>query len=150
RQCYYAMETASTGGRAPRLQVGRIFMPLTGRPLEAPVRIPDLLRAGLGQAPGGIALASTATRCTWRDLDTASDNLAAHLLGRTLNPGDRVASLMPNRVAVLIHYMACLKSGLVAVPFNYRYTISEIDHALAVSEASILLAHAERERELAD
>ena len=124
-------------------------MPLMGRPLDAPVHIPHLLRAGLEQAPDDIALVSTATRCTWRDLDRASDNLAGNLLGLGLSPGDRVASLMPNRIALIIHYVACLKSGLVGVPLNYRYTIPEIDHALEVSEASILLAHAERERELA-
>jgi len=124
-------------------------MPLTGVPLEAPVHIPHLLRAGLGQAPYDMALVSTATRCTWQDLERASDNLAGNLLGLGLSPGDRVASLMPNRVALMIHYIACLKSGLVGVPLNYRYTIPEIDHALEVSEASILLAHAERERELA-
>jgi acyl-CoA synthetase (AMP-forming)/AMP-acid ligase II len=125
-------------------------MPLIGRPLEAPVRVQHLLRTGLDQAPDGIALASTTMRCTWRDLEGASDNLAANLLDLGLGPGDRVASLMPNRVALLIHYMACLKTGVVAVPLNYRYTIPEIDRALAVSEASILLAHAEREGELAD
>jgi acyl-CoA synthetase (AMP-forming)/AMP-acid ligase II len=90
------------------------------------------------------------TTCsTWRDLDKASDNLAGNLLDVGLQPGDRVASLMPNRAALTIHYMACMKAGLVGVPLNYRYTTPEIDHALDVSEASILLAHAERERDLA-
>ena len=34
-------------------------------------------------------------------------------------------------------------------PLNYRYTPPEIDHALAVSGASIILAHAERAADLA-
>ena len=37
---------------------------------------------------------------------------------------------MPNRTALLIHYLACFRAGLVAVPLNYRYTHREIDHAL--------------------
>jgi long-chain acyl-CoA synthetase len=41
------------------------------------------------------------------------------------------------------------ESRLGGVPLNYRYTTPEIDHALEVSDASILLAHAERERDLA-
>ena len=73
-------------------------MPLSGRPLEAPVHIPHLLRAGLGQSPDNMALVSTATHCTWRDLERASDNLAGNLLGLGLSPGDRVASLS-NRTA---------------------------------------------------
>jgi acyl-CoA synthetase (AMP-forming)/AMP-acid ligase II len=71
------------------------------------------------------------------------------LLGLGLNPGDRVASLMPNRPALVVHYLACFKAGLVATPLNYRYMAPEIDHALAVSGARALLAHAEREEDLA-
>ena len=123
-------------------------MPLTGRPLEGPVHMPHLLRVGLTQVPDAMALVSSTTRRTWQDLDKMSDNLAGNLLDLGLSPGDRVASLMPNRAALIIHYIACMKSGLVGVPLNYRYTIPEIDRALAVSGASILLAHAERAQEL--
>jgi acyl-CoA synthetase (AMP-forming)/AMP-acid ligase II len=86
---------------------------------------------------------------TWHELEAATTNLAANLLALDLRPGDRVASLMPNRLGLLIHYIACMKAGLVAVPLNYRYTPPEIDHALEVSEAAILLAHAERDQDLA-
>ncbi len=108
-----------------------------------------LLRAGLGADPDGLALISADTRWTWRTLDDLSDRLAAGLLGLGLNPGDRVASLMPNRPALIVHYLACFKAGLVAMPLNYRYMAPEIDHALAVSKARALLAHAEREEDLA-
>jgi long-chain acyl-CoA synthetase len=37
----------------------------------------------------------------------------------------------------------------VATPLNYRYMPPEIDHALEVSEATVLLAHAERDQDLA-
>ena len=60
-----------------------------------------------------------------------------------------MASLMPNRIALIVHYLACFKAGLVATPLNYRYTPPEIDHALDVSGASIILAHAERLNDLA-
>lgn len=123
-------------------------MPLTGRPLDAPIPMTNLLRAGLARAPDDVALVSTAMSCSWRDLDRASDHLAANYLDLGLRSGDRVASLMPNRVALMIYYIACMKSGLVCVPLNYRYTAPEIDRALAVSQASLLIAHAERKRDL--
>lgn len=66
-----------------------------------------------------------------------------------LRPGDRVASLMPNCCMVEILYIACLRAGLVATPLNYRYKAPEIDHALKVSEASVLVAHGERDGDLA-
>ena len=108
-----------------------------------------LLRAGMGADPDGLALICADTRWTWRTLDGLSDRLAVGLLGLGLEPGDRVASLMPNRPALIVHYLACFKAGLVATPLNYRYMAPEIDHALAVSGARVLLAHAEREEDLA-
>ena len=57
-----------------------------------------------------------------------SARLAAGYLSLGLKPGDRLASLLPNRVALVLHYLACFKAGLVATPLNYRYTAREIDH----------------------
>ena len=124
-------------------------MPLSGPPLETPVVVSDLLARGLSMKPDEPALVSTAARWTWRELDDASRRLAGGLLGLGLKPGDRVASLMPNRVALIVHYLACLRAGLVTTPLNYRYTPPEIDHALGVSEASIILAHQERDADIA-
>ena len=124
-------------------------MPLTGPPLDRPVDIPKLLRVGLETKPDDLALVSAETRWSWRELEETSDRLARHLLGLGLSPGDRVASLMPNRAALAIHYLACIKAGLVATPLNYRYMPPEIDHALALSGASVLFAHAERAEDIA-
>jgi long-chain acyl-CoA synthetase len=121
-----------------------------GRPLERPANLCDLLRAGVEANPDGLALISPDTRWTWRTLDGLSGRLAESLLGLGLKPGDRVASLMPNRPALVVHYLACFKAGLVATPLNYRYMAPEIDHALEVSGARALLAHVEREADLAD
>src|SRR5690242_5850242 len=123
-------------------------MPLVGSPLAAPVELPRLLQPGLGAAPDAPALVAHDGRLTWRELDTASTNLAGNLLGLGLRSGDRVASLMPNRVQLVAHYIACMKARLVAVPLNYRYTSPEIDRALEVSGAALLVAHAERDKDL--
>ena len=56
---------------------------------------------------------------------------------------------MPNRIDLVVHYLACFKAGLVATPLNYRYTHHEIDHALEVSGAVALLAHVERADDVA-
>jgi acyl-coenzyme A synthetase/AMP-(fatty) acid ligase len=123
-------------------------MPLSGGPLDAPVRLTELLREGLEGRPDELALVSLRARWTWRELDQASTRYAANLLDIGLKKGDRVASLMPNRDALLVHYLGCIKAGLVMTPLNYRYMPPEIDHALGVSEAAVLLAHAERARDL--
>ncbi|MEM7398958.1 MAG: class I adenylate-forming enzyme family protein [Pseudomonadota bacterium] len=119
-----------------------------GDPLKEPVDIHDLLHAGLTGHPDDVALVCAKTRRTWQELQDGIDNLAGHYLALGLEPGDRIASLMPNRVELVIHYLACMKSGFVATPLNYRYLAPQIDHALEVSGAKLLVAHAEREADL--
>jgi acyl-CoA synthetase (AMP-forming)/AMP-acid ligase II len=123
---------------------------LRGRPLQQRAVPHDLLRAGLEDDPDRPALIAATGRRTFAELDRMSSRLAANLLALGLRPGDRVASLMPNRPALIVHYLACFKAGLVATPLNYRYTAPEIDHALAVSGARALLVHAERIEGLAE
>ena len=43
---------------------------------------------------------------------------------------------MPNRILLLVHYLACFRAGFVTTPLNYRYAPREIDHALEVSGAA--------------
>ena len=121
----------------------------SGAELRQPATPSDLLRAGLERDPNGLALVSARVRLSWEALEDLTDRLAAGYLQLGLEPGDRVASLMPNRYELIVHYLACFKAGLVATPLNYRYTAAEIDHALGISEARMLLAHVEREEDLA-
>ncbi len=124
-------------------------MLIDGDPLESPAApLSELLRVGLA-APEEVALVSADRSLTWGVLEEESARLAGGYRGIGLEPGDRVASLMPNRVALVVHYLACFKAGLVATPLNYRYTFREIDHALEVSGARVLLAHVERGEDLA-
>jgi len=124
-------------------------MPISGPPLEGPVVLHEILKAGLATKPDADALVSRRRRWSWRKLDDASGRLAASYLALGLEPGDRVASLMPNRTELMVHYIACMKCGLVAMPLNYRYMAPEIDHALSVGEPKVLLAHDERRDDLA-
>ncbi|HEX5928055.1 MAG TPA: class I adenylate-forming enzyme family protein [Solirubrobacterales bacterium] len=120
-------------------------MQIDGTLLDAPAApLGELLRAGLSASPDAVALVSATRSLSWRELDEESDRLAGGYRGLGLAPGDRIASLMPNRIDLVVHYLACFKAGLIATPLNYRYTHREIDHALEVSGARALLAHVER------
>ncbi|MCP4384152.1 MAG: acyl--CoA ligase, partial [Hyphomicrobiales bacterium] len=112
--------------------------------LEEPAKLSALLKAGLESSPNDPALVSMEGIWSWSGLDRATSRLAANYLALGLETGDRVASLMPNRTALFVHYIACFKAGLVITPLNYRYMPPGIDHALTVSEARIILAHIER------
>ena len=126
-------------------------MTIEGASLREPAPpLAGLLGTGLSQDPDAIAMVSAERQMTWRELDRESDSLASAYLGLGLEPGDRIASLMPNRIGLVVHYLACFKAGLVVAPLNYRYTYREIDHALKVSGAKAILAHAERADDLAE
>ena len=123
-------------------------MPYSGPALDRPITLCDLLEAGLSRDPDADALICAEFTWSWRTLDRVTRRLAQSYLEMGLRPGDRIASLMPNRPRLIAHYIACFRAGLVATPLNYRYTAPEIDHALAVSGARALLVHAEREPDL--
>ncbi|MGD9656500.1 MAG: class I adenylate-forming enzyme family protein [Methylocystis sp.] len=124
-------------------------MVLSGAPIVATKRLDELLDAGLASRPDEPALVSHTGATSYRDLDRQAGALARAYLAQGLEPGDRIVSLMPNRALLFAHYLACQRAGLVATPLNYRYTPPEIDHALSVSEARAVVAHRERDADLA-
>lgn len=111
--------------------------------------ISRLLDVGLALKPDDTALISPEGRWTWRGLEEAALRYASNLTLLGLKPGDRIASLLPNCDALIIHYLGCFKAGFVATPLNYRYKPPEIDHALQVSGARLLLCHSERADDIA-
>src|SRR5262245_16705051 len=103
-------------------------MPIPGPKLKRPITLANLLVVGLKSNPDNPALVLLPRTWSWRELDEDSTRLAKQYLKMGLVPGDRIASLLPNRGALIVHYLACCKSGLVATPLNYRCQTPEIDH----------------------
>ena len=123
-------------------------MYLQGTPLSRPIALSELLEIGRSKKPHALAMRSEVRNWTWQQLEETSNRLASAYLDLGLQSGDRIASLMPNRPASVVHYLACIKAGLVATPLNYRYTPNEIDHALEVSDASLFVHHGERSHDV--
>lgn len=96
-------------------------MPLRGRALTAPADVTDLLRTGLTLKPNETAIVSRDDSMTWRQLEDASTRLARSYRALGLAPGERVASLMPNRIALVVRYLARFKAGLVATPSSISH-----------------------------
>jgi long-chain acyl-CoA synthetase len=119
-------------------------MPHHGPPLAPLVDLTRLLEAGLGGDPAAAALQDLDHSLSWAELDRQVEQLARAYQRLGLRRGDRLASLIPNRVELVVHYLAGLRSGLVLTPLNYRYVPPEIDHALRVSGAAALVFHGER------
>ena len=79
---------------------------------------------------------------TWsyQDLDAMSARAAAALVSDGLQPGDRVAIMLPNVPAFPIVYYAILRAGGIVVPINPLYKTREVEYYLADSGASHLFA----------
>jgi long-chain acyl-CoA synthetase len=120
-------------------------MPLVGPPLPPRIPLEQILSRGLQDDPGSAALSTVETSLSWSELDVRTALLGRLYRRLGLRPGDRVASLLPNRLDAVLHVLACIRAGLVATPLNYRYRSPEIDRALKLSGARWLLFDAERQ-----
>ena len=76
---------------------------------------------------------------SWRAFDEEANRLANLLLKKGIKKGDKVAILLMNCLEWLPIYFGVLKTGALAVPFNYRYTTEEIDYCLQLSDADGIL-----------
>jgi long-chain acyl-CoA synthetase len=54
---------------------------------------------------------------TYRQLDQASDRVAAALAAAGIKPGDPIALQLPNIPQFLISYFGILKAGGIVIPF---------------------------------
>ena len=75
---------------------------------------------------------------TWSIFDEKANRVANMLLGRGIKKGDRVAILMFNCLEWLPIYFGVLKTGAIAVPFNFRFSAEEIQYCADLAEVHIL------------
>ena len=80
--------------------------------------VQDFLESSARQFPEKTALVCGDRRLTYRDIDGHSDRLAQALLGRGVEPGDRVVIQMQNSVEAVLSIFAVLKAGAVFVVVN--------------------------------
>ena len=76
---------------------------------------------------------------TWAVFDEKANRFANMLLSRGVKKGDKVAILMYNCLEWLPIYFGILKTGAIAVPFNFRYDAEEILYCAELAEVDILL-----------
>ena len=76
---------------------------------------------------------------TYRELDQHSKHFAAYLQNLGLEPGSRVAIMLPNVMQFQIAMLGILRAGFVVVNVNPLYTARELEHQLKDSGASALI-----------
>jgi len=90
-------------------------------------------------APDRPVAVFTEGQLTYRQLDQASDRLAASLAAIGIAPGDRVALQLPNIPQFLVSYFGVLKAGGVVVPLNVMLKAPEVAFHLGDSGARVLI-----------
>ena len=81
---------------------------------------------------------------TYGELEAESGRFAAHMAGRGLRPGDRVAMQVDKSPAALFAYLGCLRAGLVFLPMNTAYTDEEVDYLVGDAEPGLIVCQPER------
>jgi malonyl-CoA/methylmalonyl-CoA synthetase len=79
---------------------------------------------------------------TFGELLDRAGRLANVLQQRALEPGNRVAVYLTNRVEFIDLFLACVESGLVLVPINVLYREREIAHIVEDSQPKLIVATA--------
>ncbi|MCR5202892.1 MAG: acyl--CoA ligase [Lachnospiraceae bacterium] len=76
---------------------------------------------------------------SWRVFDEKANRMANMLISRGVKKGDKVAILMMNCLEWLPIYFGILKSGALAVPFNFRYSADEILYCADLADVDVFL-----------
>ncbi|SHK72436.1 Acyl-CoA synthetase (AMP-forming)/AMP-acid ligase II [Selenomonas ruminantium] len=76
---------------------------------------------------------------TWSVFEEKANRCANLLLQRGVGKGDKVAILMYNCLEWLPIYFGILKTGAIAVPFNFRYDAKEILYCAELAEVSVII-----------
>ena len=76
---------------------------------------------------------------TWSVFNEKANRFANMLLSRGVKKGDKVAILMFNCLEWLPIYFGILKTGAIAVPFNFRYDAEEILYCANLAEVDMIV-----------
>ncbi|ALK08701.1 class I adenylate-forming enzyme family protein [Blastochloris viridis] len=103
------------------------------------MRVEDFLIASAAAQPDKIALIAGERRLSYRDLDHASDRLAAALIRHGIQRGDRVVVFLDNCAEAVIAIFAALKAGAVFCPINPSTKAEKVAFLLNDCRASALI-----------
>jgi long-chain acyl-CoA synthetase len=98
-----------------------------------------ILEATFKKYRGKKAFSCLGKEMTFDEVDTASRNFAAYLHSRGLEPGDKLAIMMPNILQYPIVLFGALRAGITIVNTNPLYTPREMKHQFTDSGAKAIV-----------
>jgi long-chain acyl-CoA synthetase len=92
-------------------------------------------------APERVAFVAGVRHVTYGELDDRTNRLAFALRARGVQPGDRIAIMLPNDVAFFEVWAAAAKLDASVVLVNFHLKADELAYILDDSQARVLVAH---------
>ena len=83
-------------------------------------------------------------RITFPEFRQQVASVAAGLVARGVEPGDRVGVFAANRPEWVVSFFAIASIGAIAAAYNGWWTPTEIDHATELTEPKVILGDAKR------
>lgn len=141
-QQYEAVLTALTAPGGPlvidRDAVGRAYV------ANFPQTLPVFFQAFAAMHADVECIVDGGQRLTFAEVDALSDRIARALVKRGVQKGERVAIAMRNCSAWILSYIAVAKAGGVATLINGWWREAELDHAMRLTEPSLVIADGPR------
>jgi long-chain acyl-CoA synthetase len=112
----------------------------TGRPKEIAMNLADNLVRSTNLFPDHPAVRLDDKILSYTDLEQRSARAAGLLRDRGVQPGDRVAIMLPNVPEFAVVYYGVLRAGGVVVPMNPLLKTREVAYYLGDSQARLIFA----------
>jgi long-chain acyl-CoA synthetase len=100
---------------------------------------PRGLAAIAGEDPDRTALVSAGARTTFAELDAQANAVAHAVAAAGVGPGERVAVMLDNSVALFAAWYGAARLGALVVPVSTRLTAPEASYIVADSGAIVLV-----------
>lgn len=97
------------------------------------------LKMNAGKYPTTVALKDKDRSFTYPELNQRVNRLANGLTSMGLAKGDKVAVFMENSIEIIEIYLATAKTGIIAVPINFRLVGKEVAYIVDNSDAKALI-----------
>lgn len=101
--------------------------------------LPQLMDETAARVPDRAATIFRDAKVRYRDLKRRIDSFAGGLRRLGIQPGDRVAVMLPNVPQFPVAFFGALRAGAIVVPTNPLYTRHELEHQLADAGATAIV-----------
>ena len=99
----------------------------------------SIVRRNAERFPNKAGIVCDGRTVAWRELDDRVSRLANAFAHAGLQAGDRVAVLAGNCAEYFEIYFACARSGVIAVPLNFRLTVDDMVQILSHVTPSLFI-----------